>query len=207
LAGKLFTPTHFKEHGTFKLQTSGWNTILLENCKRTAKTFLCRNYYGVHVSDSSKNKSLTAGAVTQLAELAQTFLDGGFNEIVFVACDLMKQRDMIISNEDLLNVHSFLALLHFFVSFVSLGVDGNLMDISESCTLSNLFDKHVFYWLKRTWELFDQNKVCKLCMLLVHISFTETFEKGCARVALRVCSRQGNACFHGENNCAGFTSG
>jgi hypothetical protein len=119
----------------------------------------------------------------------------------------MKQRDLIISNEDLLNVHSFLALLHFFVSFVSLGVDGNLMDISESCTLSNLFDKHVFYWLKRTWELFDQNKVCKLCMLLVHISFTETFEKGCARVALRVCSRQGNACFHGENNCAGFTSG
>ena len=113
-------------------------------------------------------------------------------------CDLMKQRDLIISNEDLLNVHSFLALLHFFVSFVSLGVDGNLMvrhleahhsafgrdvnlnitqDISESCTLSNLFDKHVFYWLKRTWELFDQNKVCKLCMLLVHISFTETFEK------------------------------
>jgi hypothetical protein len=143
-------------------------------------------------------------------------------------CDLMKQRDLIISNEDLLNVHSFLALLHFFVSFVSLGVDGNLMvrhfeahhsafgrdvnlnitqDISESCTLSNLFDKHVFYWLKRTWELFDQNKVCKLCMLLVHISFTETFEKGCARVALRVCSCQGNACFHGENNCAGFTSG
>ena len=89
MAGKLFTPTHFKEHGTFKLQTSGWNTILLENCKRTAKTFLCRNYYGVHVSDSSKNKSLTAGAVTQLAELAQTFLDGGFNEIVFVAVRLI----------------------------------------------------------------------------------------------------------------------
>jgi len=142
-------------HGSF-----GGKTIHSYSLQRTRHVQAAdfRNYYGVHVSDSSKNKSLTAGAVTQLAELAQTFLDGGFNEIVFVACDLMKQRDLIISNEDLLNVHSFLALLHFFVSFVSLGVDGNLMDISESCTLSNLFDKHVFYWLKRTWELFDQNK-------------------------------------------------
>mmetsp|Transcript_13207 Transcript_13207/g.57576 ORF Transcript_13207/g.57576 Transcript_13207/m.57576 type:complete len:577 (+) Transcript_13207:420-2150(+) len=146
-------------HGRF-----GGKTIYANSFQRSGKdqTTQLRKYYGARIFENSHESSLPSGLNerSQLAELARTLLvDGGFNEVVYVAWDHIRQRDMMVCNdEDQLNVHSFFALSQFFVTFVSLSFDWNLTDISKSDALSNLFDKHLFFWLRKKWEMFDHSK-------------------------------------------------
>mmetsp|Transcript_13708 Transcript_13708/g.55448 ORF Transcript_13708/g.55448 Transcript_13708/m.55448 type:complete len:232 (+) Transcript_13708:812-1507(+) len=168
-------------HGRF-----GSKTIYSHSFQRSGKdqTTQLRKYYGARVFENSHESSLPSclNERSKLAELARTLLvDGGFNEVVYVAWDHIRQRDMIVCNdEDQLNIHSFFALSQFFVTFVSLSFDWNITDISKSYALSNLFDKHLFFWLRKKWEMFDHSKVralyCRACLRTQNVPPKRMFE-------------------------------
>ena len=101
-----------------------------------------------------------------LAKFANQLADGGFNEILLAAWNQLRHLEHISgvvssSEEHSSRVHSFLGIAHFFVVFARLRLatrDGSVADEhktrSDVASVSNLFDKHVFHWMRMSWDGF-----------------------------------------------------
>lgn len=115
-------------------------------------------------------------AESALASFAGSLAEGGFNEIILAAWNQLRRQEAHSSGTDEFNarVHSFLGLAHFFVVFSrmrlasrrgsGIGMAGAGNDAHPDASVvsrdvasaSNLFDKHVFHWLRVTWDAFEE---------------------------------------------------
>ena len=108
-----------------------------------------------------------------LAKFADELTSGGFNEILLASWNSLRHGDVTVvaSEEHSSRVHSFLAIAHFFVVFARLRVgsravsknseDGDGSErinqtTADVASVSNLFDKHVFHWMRVTWDAFEE---------------------------------------------------
>jgi hypothetical protein len=79
-----------------------------------------------------------------------------------------------------LRICSFIGLAHFFVTFVHRRQASDCQtEHSMISAVANMFDKHVFHWLRMTWEQFEQTKsmhglVIVSSLVKEMISFIET---------------------------------
>ena len=108
--------------------------------------------------------SLSSSVQLSVAQLAMDLSSsGGFNEIILASWNSLRhqQHNMAGSEEQTLRTYSFISLAHFFVTFVHLRLSANDREHAEPAVISavaNVFDKHVFHWLRMTWDQFEQSK-------------------------------------------------
>mmetsp|Transcript_18753 Transcript_18753/g.46683 ORF Transcript_18753/g.46683 Transcript_18753/m.46683 type:complete len:352 (-) Transcript_18753:1451-2506(-) len=120
-------------------------------------------YFGQmsNLDNTQGSSTLSSSVQLCLAQLALELSSGGFNEIMLASWNNLRhqQNNPSGSEEERLRIYSFLSLAHFFVTFTQLRCASDCKtEPSIISVVANIFDKHVFHWLRMTWEQFEETK-------------------------------------------------